>query len=488
MNPSPESAEAPPLSGTEASHEEGAELIAQASRHWWSGECGVREVMALALPLVVSTMSWTVMNFVDRMFLLWHSQEEMAAAAPAGFLLFTFMCFPLGVAAYANTFVAQYEGAGTRRRIGLVVWQAVWVALLATPLFVGSVPLARAVYQYAGHPETVQAYEVSYYRILSMAAGAALCSAALSSFFTGRGKTRIVMIVDVVAMLMNIVLNYAMVFGHFGFSEMGIVGAAWATVLSTWTKAFLFFWLVLRRRYESEFGIRSQIRVDWRLLGRLFYFGAPEGLRMLVEMSAVTGFLLLLGGLGEAALAATTLAFNINSVGFIPLVGMGIAVSTMVGQQLGRNRPELASRATWTAFLVSLAYTTFMAVLYLGFPGLLLAAHAHGVSQQSFEELQRTTTMLLRYVAAYCMMDTVYIIFLSAIKGAGDTRFVLVATIILAPLPTFGTWAGLRFFGWGLGECWALLTCWITLNGVLYGGRYWQGKWRSMRVIEPEFA
>ena len=488
MNSSIESAEAPTASESKPSEVAESEGGPSADNHWWSGECRVREVMRLALPLVVSTMSWTVMNFVDRLFLLWHSQEEMAAAAPAGFLLFTWMCFPLGVSAYANTFVAQYEGAGNRRRIGRIVWQAVWVALLATPLFVCSVPLARAVYRYAGHPDAVQVFEVSYYRILSMAAGAAICSAAFSSFFTGRGKTRIVMTVDVVAVLMNIVLDYAMVFGHFGFSEMGIVGAAWATVLSTWTKAILFCWLVLGRRYESEFGVRSQICVDWRLMGRLFYFGAPEGLRMFVEMSAVTGFLLLLGGLGEAALAATTLAFNINSVGFIPLVGMGIAVSTLVGQQLGRNRPEMASRATWTAFWISLAYTLFMAVLYLGFPGVLLAAHAQGVSDHGFDDLRRDTTLLLRFVAAYCVMDTVYIIFLSAIKGAGDTRFVLVATVLLAPLPTVGTWMGLRCFGWGLAECWALLTCWITLNGVLYGVRYWQGKWRSMRVIELEVA
>ena len=80
-------------------------------------------MLALALPLVISTASWTLMNFVDRMFLLWHSPGAMAAAMPAGMLHFTMICFPLGVASYVNTFVAQYHGAGRPERIGTALWQ-----------------------------------------------------------------------------------------------------------------------------------------------------------------------------------------------------------------------------------------------------------------------------------------------------------------------------------------------------------------------------
>ena len=96
-------------------------------KSWWTRECGGRDVLEIALPLVVSTGSFAVTLFVDRMFLLWHSATEMAAAMPAGMLHWTMICFPLGIAAYSNTFVAQYHGARRPERIGLATWQALRV-------------------------------------------------------------------------------------------------------------------------------------------------------------------------------------------------------------------------------------------------------------------------------------------------------------------------------------------------------------------------
>lgn len=453
---------------------------------WWTRACGGREVLSIALPLVISTMSWTLMNLVDRMFLLWHSQEEMAAAAPAGFLLFTWMCLPIGIAAYANTFVAQYYGSGNPDRIGVAVWQAVILACLVAPLFFLTIPVAEQLFRFGKHPPQVQIHELTYYRVVCVSAGAAICSAALSTYFTGRGETRVVMVVDVGAAIVNVVLDYLFVFGHAGFPEGGIEGAAWATTISQWGKTFVYFGLILVSSDARRCQVRAGMRLDNRLLGRLIYFGGPDGLRMLVEMSALTGFLMLLGRLGEQALAATTLAFNINGVAFIPLIGMGIAVSTLVGQHLGQDRVDLAARATTTALVISMAYTILMAVVYLGIPDLLLSGHAWGASAEEFGALRDVTTVLLRFVAIYCVMDAFFIIFLSAIKGAGDMQFVLLATILMAPLPVVSAWIGLRYFGWGLMGCWTVLTIWITLNGLIYAARYLQGNWRTMRVIEPE--
>lgn len=108
-------------------------MIRLALKTWWTRPAGGRELLALALPLIISTASWTVMNFIDRMFLLWHSTDAMAAAMPAGMLYYTVICYPLGVAAYVNTFVAQYHGAGRPERIGVAVWQGVWLGVLTAP-------------------------------------------------------------------------------------------------------------------------------------------------------------------------------------------------------------------------------------------------------------------------------------------------------------------------------------------------------------------
>jgi len=453
-------------------------------QYWWSRRCGGRQVLALALPLVVSTASWTVMHFVDRMFLLWHSTQAMAAAMPGGLLHFTLLCFPLGMATYVNTFVAQYHGAGHPERIGLAVWQGARIGVVAAPLFLMTIPLAPVIFSLAGHDPQVACLETVYYQVLTFGAGGTLIAAALSTFFTGRGATRVVMVVDCLATVLNVLLDYAWIFGHWGFPALGMEGAAWATVASQWFRALLYWRIMDRPANRVKYQLVAGRRFDFPLARRLLRYGGPNGLQMLVEVSAFTVFILLIGRLGKEAMAATTLAFNVNSMAFLPMLGLGIAVSTMVGQQLGRNRPRLAARATWTALLMAETYMGTMALLYVLIPDVFLLGHAWGVSPDRFIGIRDATVVLLRFVAAYCMFDAMYLVFVGAIKGAGDTRFILAVTLIMSPPPVLAAWLGITFFGWGLLWCWVVVTAWLCTLGLIYLARFLQGRWRKMRVIE----
>lgn len=431
--------------------------------------------------------SWTVMNFMDRMFLSWHSQAEFAAAMPAGMLQFTVFCFPLGIASYVNTFVAQYHGAGKFDQIGVAMAQAIRFSVYVAPLFLLGVPLAPYIFHgLAGHDPTIAQHEVVYYQILSFGAGGAVIAAALSSFFTGRGRTSVVMIVMIVTAMLNVLLDWLWIFGHWGFPEMGIFGAGLATVVSQWVRVIAYWALMMRREHRKRYGLSIWQRYDSALMRRLLYFGAPNGLQMLLECSAISVFLILLGRLGTDALAATTLAFNVNSVAFIPMLGMGIAVSTLVGQQLGANRPNRAAQATWTALHIGLAYTGTMAILYVAVPDLFFTGHASGMNPEKFKSIHDTAVVLLRFVAVYCMFDAMNVIFASAIKGAGDTRFILITNFIVSPLPVIAGWVGLRYFQMGLIYCWWVITIWICLLGMIYLWRFHQGRWKTMRVIETD--
>ena len=454
---------------------------------WWRRRCGGRAVLAIALPLLVSTASWTIMNFMDRMFLSWFSEEAFAASMPAGMLQFTVFCFPLGIATYANTFVAQYYGAGRPERIGLAMAQAVRFGLWTTPLFLLAVPVAPFFFEHvAGQPPEIAPLEAVYYQVLSFGAGAAVLAGALSSFFTGLGRTRVVMCVMVGTTLLNVLLDWLWIFGKWGFPEMGIAGAGLATTVAQWCRVALYWALMMRSENRKKFGLSYRMPYDRQLMRRLLRFGGPSGLQMVIECSGFAVFLLLLGHLGKDAMTATTLAFNVNSVAFVPMLGLGIAVSTMVGQQLGANRPRLAARATWTALHIGLFYTGIMAVLYVAAPDLFFFGHAAGMNASEFGPLRATTIVLLRFVAVYCLFDTMNVIFVSAVKGAGDTRFILVTNIIVSPIPVFIGWLGTRHFGAGLIFCWWVITVWIVSLGLIYLGRFLEGSWRSMRVIEQE--
>lgn len=462
-------------------------MQAEQKQTWWSRTCGGREVLTLALPLVLSTASWTLMHFVDRVFLTWYSTAAIAAAMPAGMLHFAVLCLPLGIASYANSFVAQYYGADHRERVGLAAWQAVWIGVAAAPLFVMTIPLADGLFQLAAHGDRVLPLEIEYYRVLTYGASGTVVSAAMAAFFTGLGRSRVVMAVDFAAALVNIGLDYLLIFGVAGFPEWGIFGAGLATVIAQWSKVFVFGAIMLSRTYREPFGVVKGCRVDWTLAGRLIRYGGPSGMQMALEATAFSLYVVLMGQLGEQALAATTVAFSVNSITFVPLLGLGIAVSTLVGQQLGANQPELASRATWTSFVLGSIYAGTMALLVISMPGLFLAAHGAGGDGESFHEIQAICRVLLRFVAAYCFMDMMHVVFVSAIKGAGDTRFVMWVTATIVPVPLLLGWLGLHHWDWQLNHFWAVVTGWICVLGVVYLWRFLQGKWRDMRVIEPQF-
>jgi MATE family multidrug resistance protein len=457
---------------------------------WWSRPCGGREVLAIALPLVVSTMFWSIQWFVDRMFLMWHSTEdlpEMTASLPAGMAHWTMICFPMGLAAFVNTFVAQYHGAGKPERIGLAVAQGVRMGWITTPLFLLAFPLAPYLFLNSTNPK-VAILEVEYFQYLSLGGGAVVIGSALSSFYTGRGMTGIVMLVQVAGTLVNIVLDYLLIFGRseIGIPEMGIKGAAIATAASNWFNVLAFTLLLRWNPQRDKFGLNTGNRFDPALFWRLLRFGAPGGLPMLVEGLSFTLLTHFVTEIGNAEGSATGLAFNVNSIAFIPIFGVSIATSTLVGQKLGENRPDLAARATWTSLIIAIAYTSLFGLAYIAVPDLFLLAHGAFAKEEDFARIRELTVVLLRFVTAYCIFDATQLIFVGALKGAGDTFFILIATTTISLFYVTIGRLGQVYGEWGLYGWWWVLTAWLCTLAAVYLARFMQGRWKTMRVIEHE--
>lgn len=457
-------------------------------RTWWRAEGGGREVVTLALPLVVSTSSWTLMLFIDRVFLSWYSRDALAASMPSSMLSFTLICFFLGIASYVNTFVAQYFGAGHSERIGLAVWQGVWVGAATFPFVALIIPLAPRIFALVAHEPAIQAMEQTYFSIVLWGMSASVMSAALSGFFTGRGRTQTVMVVDIGMALVNLVLDYIFIFGKLGLPAMGIAGAAYATVIAYGFQFVAFLALFLLPANRREFGTWAGLRLDRELMSRLLRFGFPSGFQMLVDVIAFTFFIMLVGRLGPLELVVANVAFNINMLAFVPMLGVGIAVTTLVGQRLGENRPDLASRSAWSAAALSTGYMATISAVYVFAPGWLLRLHGANMDPAEFAKLTAVAAVLLRFVALYCMFDTLAVIFMGALKGAGDTRFILYVSMVLAVSMSAASWIGIEVLHFGLFGAWSIITVAIMSVGIVYTLRFMQGRWRSMRVIEAEYT
>jgi MATE family multidrug resistance protein len=457
----------------------------QKLKNRWNGTGGYREVLVVAIPLILSTATWSVQHFVDRMFLTWYSPEAIAAAMPAGMLNFTMVSIFMGTAGYVTTFVAQYYGAQRFDRIGPALWQGVYISLFGGALILCAIPFAGPVFSLVGHSPLVQENEVAYFKILCLGGGAYATSYALSGFFSGRGKTWPVLWVNLATTLVNLVLDYALIFGHWGFPELGIRGAGIATVVAGIFSVLVFVFLFSLEANNKTYHTLKGWRFEKDLFMRLLRYGFPSGMQFFLEIAGFTAFVLLVGRLGIASLAATNIAFNINTLAFMPMIGAGIAVSVLVGQYLGADKPDLAQSVVYSGFHMTLVYMVSIAAAYLLLPDIFVAPFALRADPASFSEIYGYSVILLRFVAVYSVFDTMNIIFCSAIKGAGDTRFVMLVTVFLSLfvfiVPVYLIVVVLEY---GLMVAWIFATVYIISLGVAFYLRFLGGKWKTMRVIE----
>lgn len=454
-------------------------------RERWHSPSGYRDVLVLAGPLVLSTGTMTVQQFANRVFLTWYSPDALAASMPGGLLSFTILCFFIGTVSYANTFVAQYHGAGRGDRIPAAVWQAVYVSAIAGVLIIPLAFLAGPIFAWGGHAPAVQKLEADYFRILVLGGGFGIMSSAVSAFFIGLGHTRTVMWVNIATALTNVVLDYLLIFGKLGFPRLGIAGAGLATVISSMLGTGIFMGLFVWSRAGREYQVWARRQLDSDLLRRLLRFGAPSGLHFMLDILAWALFIMLVGRLGTNALGATNLAFQVNSLVFLPMIGFSIATATLVGHRLGENKPELAVKTTWSAFQMTFSYMALLALLYVLVPKLFLWPFAAGSDAAKFSEIEGTVIIMLRFVAVYSLFDGVNLIFSAALKGAGDTLFVMVLSSSLSlSLMVAPAWWICRDGKGSLWAAWTALTVFICVLAGCFLWRFLQGKWKSMRVTE----
>lgn len=448
---------------------------------------GYREVWRIAAPIVVSTASFTLMRFADRVFLSHYDEVSLGASISAGILAFTLATFFQSWAAYAGTFVAQYHGAERPEECARATAQGLWVALLTWPLALALIPAGGALLKAAGHPPDLLEHELVYFRILLSACGFHAVQGALAGFFSGRGDTRTPMLVNLAANAVNIVLNYAMIFGKWGFPRMGIAGAAWSTWISSAVAAGLFLSIYLSPANRRAYGTARAWR--WHGAGQkaLFRFGFPNALHAVLDIGAFAAFQLLAGSLPAVDFLASSIAFSINDVAFMPLLGMSIAAEILVGQYQGARDPDTAEKSIRSAMGLSWLYMGAVAATFLLAPRFYVSCFLPaGADPAMAAALFEKGRWLLLLLGLWGMADAVNIVMNGALKGAGDTRFVLVYSVVLnwgAWIP--GTWWLLRALPGGK----ALLPVWIwmMLYVLVFAGGFWlrfrRGRWKKIKMI-----
>jgi MATE family multidrug resistance protein len=228
--------------------------------------------------------------------------------------------------------------------------------------------------------------------------------------------------------------------------------------------------------------------IDTELMRRILAYGLPSGLQMLLEVAGFTVFIMFIGRLGDLQAEATSIAFSVSTLAFMPIYGLHLGVSVLVGEHLGENRDGAAARAAYTTLLLSWIYMAVISLLYVFVPGIFLHSFflRGATGSAASASVAAMAAVLLRFVAGYNLLDATQLVFVGALKGAGDTRFLLCVSVLLAAL--LGGFSYLSVEVWRLNvyQCWTLIVFWCLIAAAMYVARFWQGKWRRMRVIEAK--
>lgn len=446
---------------------------------------GYRELFQIAWPLIISTGSFSLLNFCDRMFLGWYSPEAFRACVPAGILCFTMMCGFIALAAYSNTFVAQYFGARDYRKCSMATMQGIWLSLLSWPLMLALIPAGLFFLKLSGHGPAVYAEERIYFTILMLGSVSQPATAAISGFFSGRGDTRTVMMANVIGNTINIGLDYIFIFGKCGLPEMGIAGAAIATVIASGVSPGIMLYLFYSKRVDRQFSSRKAWRWNTAQMKRMIRYGGPSGIHLFLDLAAFSLFVLLLGRQGEAESIASNMALSINLFALLPMIGLGIATSIMVGQYMGAERPDLAQRAGWIALKAGMLYTVPLTLTFVLFPHFYVDLFGQDRGVAASPEVFELCRQLLIILVGWGIMDSTNFIMSGALKGAGDTHFVMYFHTSLAwAFFALGELLLVLVFHAGPLVAWLWCLIYITIIGTGFCIRFHSGRWKSIDILE----
>ncbi len=444
------------------------------------------EIIAVGLPSAMTMLSYPLMQLVDTRMVSELGPEAVAAQGNGGLAVWIIASFVVGAMSVVNTYVSQNLGAGRLEKTSAYAWNGLWVCAAAWLLMLPLIPLAGPIFELAGHSPEVVRLETVYAQI-SLAGGFfMMASRTIHQFFYGIHRSSVVLATAIVAHVANVVFNYLLIFGKFGFPELGVAGAALGTVLATVIEFGLPFALFLSARYAKTYAVRSSWRPSRARLRELLRIGWPAGLQQGNEMLCWGFFVIyLLGRFGEIELAASWIALRYMMLSFMPAVGISFGITAVVGKWIGRGDRAEAQRRAWLGVGITVGYMALCAVAMVVFREPLLRVFlSEGFGPEESAEFVRVGSLVMICAAVFQVFDALGIAMTGALRGAGDTVIpgVLNAIFAWAFLIGGGYFIAVRFPELGSLGPWIGGAAFIIALGAALTWRWWSGAWKEIEL------
>ena len=437
----------------------------------------LQKLLAMSLPMIVSQGAFAVMIFTDRYFLAQVSAAHMAAAMGGGVAWYFSFCLFSGILAYANALVAQYLGAGEPGKCSKVVVQGLIMSVLCLPLLFIIALLMRNSFAFMDHTPAQVMLEQDYYDILMLCSFTLLLKTCLASFFSGIGRTNVVMICEVLGIVVNIPLSFVLVFGKLGFPALDIQGAAWGTVLSSLFTFAVFVGYYLQRENRLRFHVDRSLVFDRGITRRYLRLGFPSGLEMFLNVGAFNLFLLLFHSYGIVEAASATIVFNWDILSFVPLLGLNIAVMSLIGRAVGAADMQKTDAITGAGYVLGLGYSLILATTFLAFRPALVELFLF--QEEGAAQIRELANFMMLGLSCYVLLEGMLQVAAGVLRGAGDTRWAMLASVSLHWIMLVSQYFIIRVFGYGPRVSWSAFVLMILAIVAIFLWRLQGQVWRD---------
>ncbi|MBO7722021.1 MAG: MATE family efflux transporter [Kiritimatiellae bacterium] len=435
------------------------------------------EILKLVWPIALGMMNNAILQFTDRAFLAHESMASLEASLPASMLAYVTLGFFQSVVAYSGTFVAQYHGAGRADMCRLSYLAGTLIALVSGALALLALPLGDLIFTaFANGPE-VMARQKAYFNICTAGGVFLFGQMAVQSYFTGLGRTRIVLWVNIIGNAVNVAIDPVLIFGWFGCPKLGISGAAYATVFATAVQ-----WAILAaaaRRITAKAADRRERLLP--LLAGVVRFGVPAGAYSVLNSVSFTVFVFFTGAVGHIEAAVSNAAFSVCYVLFAPMEGFAIGAQTLVGHARGRGDDAAAMKTGFRTLTlgVTIAVVLSVAIVILRHP--VLSIYAPG--DPAAAEFHRVGSYLFFLMAAWQVFDAADVIMCGALRGAGDTKFVMWWMFLVAFVFWMPMVAVVAAVHNTMPALWCTMIIYVVVICVGSVIRWRCGRWKRIRIF-----
>lgn len=449
------------------------------------------KLLRMSVPMVISQGSFAVLIFTDRYFLAQLGPAHMAAALGGGVACYFSYSLFNGVLAYANALVAQYSGAGEQARCSKVVTQGLMLAVACIPLLALIWLGMRQIFAAMDHSPEQAALELVYYDIMMLCTFPTLVKVCLASYFSGLGQTRTVMICDVLSILFNIPLAYflifgGLIFGTFSVPALGMAGAGWATVISCFVAVGLYLVPYFARGNRRRFKVMESFTFDAGIMRRYLRLGFPSGVELFLNMAAFNLFLLMFQSYGLAEAAAATIVFNWDLLSFVPLLGLNIAVMSLAGHAVGSGDLSRINAVMSSGYVLGIGYSLFLATSYVLFREPLVEIFITPAPEA--EAIRALARFMMVGLSCYVLCEGVLQVIAGVLRGAGDTRWIMVASVSLHWAMLALQFVLIRVLELGPQASWIGFVVIILLITVVFGYRLLGNRWRDPERLRAVMA